>query len=105
MDEQGRWAGVALVAVAIASAATAGLGVLRPVHLDDPAARGAIETLTASGALLAAVLMLVQFGHSRRRRDLLLLFALVAVSVTDLAFSAIPAMAGSDAIAPGLAPR
>src|SRR5207302_2999672 len=46
-----------------------------------------------------------QFRRTRRWRDLLLLCALVTVSSTDFAFSALPALSGSAAIGPGYGVR
>jgi signal transduction histidine kinase len=92
-------------AIALAAASVAVLQLLRPVHFNDPGARAGIETAITLSALLSAAMMVGHFKHSRRRRDLLLLGALLTVSLTDFAFSALPALTGTETVALGTEAR
>jgi signal transduction histidine kinase len=101
-------AGRARATAMIVALAAAGVGVwqlVSPVHLNNPGARAGIETAITLSALLSAALMLGHFRHSRRRHDLLLLGALIMVSLTDFAFSALPAVTGAQPIAFGMGAR
>lgn len=69
-------------------------------HVADLGGRSALDAMLATCAVVAAVLLGSQFRRTRRWRDLLLLCALVTVSSTDFAFSALPALSGSAAIGP-----
>ena len=69
--------------------------LIRPVHVEDHAVRVVIETSITMWALVGACLLLARFNHSRQLRDLLLLGALVAVSVTDSIFFVLPGLTGS----------
>ncbi len=91
--------------VAVAAAAVGVWQLVSPVHLNDPGARAGIETAITLTALLSAALMLGHFRHSRRRRDLLLLGALIMVSVTDFAFAALPAVTGAETVPFGMGAR
>jgi signal transduction histidine kinase len=106
-DVAGRARAVATAATAVAVAAVA-VGVwqlVSPVHLNNPGARAGIETAITLTALLSAALMFGHFSHSRRRRDLLLLGAVIMVSLTDFAFSALPAVTGPETVAFGMGAR
>jgi signal transduction histidine kinase len=103
-DVAGRARATATI-VALAAAAVGVWQLVSPVHLNNPGARAGIETAITLSALLSAVLMLGHFRRSRRRRDLLLLGALIMVSLTDFAFSALPAVTGAKTIAFGIGAR
>ncbi|MGZ4195110.1 MAG: sensor histidine kinase [Solirubrobacteraceae bacterium] len=75
------------------------------MHRNAPAARAAIETLIATAALVSAGLLLLSFQYGRRRSDLLLFTALSAVGLTDLLFSALPALTGSTVLEFGSGPQ
>jgi signal transduction histidine kinase len=83
-----------LVGFAALAAAVVTIEQSSPIHLEDSGARAAIETVIAICALVTARLLGVQFRRSRRWSDLLLLGALATVSLTDILFSAIPAITG-----------
>ena len=70
-------------------------GIPRPIHLDAPGARAAIETLIATSALVGAGLLVASLRQGRRRGDLLLLTALATAGLTDFVFSALPALTGA----------
>ena len=85
-----------LVVVVAVLSATAAVGeLLRPVHLALPDASAGIETAITALGVAAAGLLVRRYMHSRRFRDLLLLLAVVAVSLTDFAFDTAPALAGT----------
>ncbi|MGZ4248945.1 MAG: sensor histidine kinase [Solirubrobacteraceae bacterium] len=88
-------AGFALLAIAFAIVERVWRG-----HLADDGARDALDTLLAMFAVVAAVLLGSQFVRTRTWRDLLLLTALVTVSSTDFAFSALPALSDSATAGP-----
>jgi len=75
--------------------------LLRPMPWHDPGIRAAIETTITIWALMTAGLLLVRWGDTRQRSDLMLLGALAAVSLSDFVFSALPAIAGSGQVLPG----
>jgi signal transduction histidine kinase len=79
----------------------AALGLWWPARLIDPEARAAIETAVAVCEILAAGLLLIEFKRSRRVGELALLSALATVAIAGLAFSALPALTGTTAIAFG----
>jgi signal transduction histidine kinase len=91
--------------IVLVAAAVGVVQVLSPVHLNAPGARASIETAITLSALLSAALLLGHFDHSRRLRDLVLLGALVTVSITDFAFSAVPALTGVETVAFGTGAR
>lgn len=80
------------VAVGGVSAAVIGFGFVKPVHTVNPAARAAIETVITLSAMLTAGLFVTSLRHDRRVFELLLLCALVAVSLDDFVYRALPAM-------------
>lgn len=82
------------ISLALVSALLAGLELIRPVSVQDPGARAALETVITLCALLSAYLLLIVFRHRRRLSDLLLLVALVILSLVDFAFAALPALSG-----------
>jgi signal transduction histidine kinase len=92
-------------AAALLAAAVSAFQLSSPIHLNDPGARAGIETAIALSALLSAVLMLGHFKQDRRRRDLLLLGALLTVSLTEFACSAVPALIGTETVEFGIGAR
>jgi signal transduction histidine kinase len=82
--------------------AAAVLGLIEPVHMDAGSVRGAVEMVATMWGLATVGLVFRDFEHTRERQDLLLLGALVAVSLTDFVFSALPALSGTDSVAPGI---
>ena len=86
---------ITVVGFAVLAGAFMVIDQLWPVHIANPGARGAIETLVVICALVAAALLGERFRHSRRWRDLLLLAALVTVAATDFTYLAVPALAGT----------
>ena len=91
----------AAVGFALLAAAFVAFEQLSPVHLDNLGARGAVETTSTICALAAALLVGRRFRRTGGWRDLLLLAALLTVSLTDFAFSALPAFIGSVTVTPG----
>jgi signal transduction histidine kinase len=89
------------IALGVVSIWIIGLELLRPLHATDVGARAGIETAITLAALLSLLLLGSLFSHTRRVRDLLLLGAVAAISLTEFVFAALPAMAGADAVAPG----
>lgn len=83
------------VVAAVVSAMASGLALVSPVHAVDPGARGAIETAIVLAAMFGARLFVSNFHHSGRVADLLLLCALVAVSLADFVYCALPAVTGA----------
>jgi signal transduction histidine kinase len=83
----------AVIAVGLMAVAVDGLELLRPISVDSPGARVAIETMIVLGALVSFVLLWVHFERSRELRDLLLLGVLATVGLTDFVFSVLPALA------------
>ncbi len=96
---------LAVALFAVGALVAAAWTLIGPVDIDDPTARAAIETATMMWALATAGLLLVHFDHTRERRDLLLLAAVVVISVRDMLFSALPAFSASDALSPGIGSR
>ena len=84
----------AVIAGGAAAAATVAFALHMNVHLADAQMRTAIETAITMVALLAAVLLALQFRRRRHLYPLLLLTALVAAGFTDFVFSALPALGG-----------
>ena len=70
-----------------------GLELATPIHVTNPSGRAALETLIALSAIFTARLLVANFQDSGRLPDLMLLCALVAVSLTDFAYCAAPALA------------
>ena len=63
-------------------------------HLVDASARAGIDTIVTVCALLASVLLVLDFRVRGRAPDLLLLSALIAVALFDFIFSALPGLTG-----------
>jgi len=84
-----------VTAAAVAAALVSGLALFSPVHAVNPGGRAAIETTIALAAMFSAWLLVANFQHSGRLTDLLLLCALVAVSLGDFVYCAVPALAGA----------
>ena len=76
-------------------------GIPRPIYLEAPGARAAVETLIATSALVGAGLLVASLRQGRRRGDLLLLTALATAGLTDFVFSALPALTGSEVFSLG----
>ena len=75
------------------SAIVIGLELVTPIHVTSPSGRAALETLIALSAIFTARLLVANFRDSGRLPDLMLLGALAAVSLTDFAYCALPALA------------
>ena len=75
------------------SAVVVGLELIKPMHVTSPGGRAALETLIALSAIFTARLLVANFQDSGRLPDLMLLCALAAVSLTDFAYCAAPALA------------
>jgi signal transduction histidine kinase len=75
--------GVALLLLALEFA--------NPLTYRFPTLRAAVETLMTLLALTAAYMLRVQFAHSRKLRDLLLLGAVITLGVIEFFTSALPA--------------
>ncbi len=82
------------------AAATAGLSAIvialelvQPIHVTSPSGRAALETVITLSAIFTARLLVANFQDSGRLPDLMLLCALAAVSLTDFAYCAVPALA------------
>jgi signal transduction histidine kinase len=86
-----------LVRLAVATGGLAaiviGLELVKPIHVASPSGRAALETLIALSAICTARLLVANLQDSRRLPDLMLLCALAAVALTDLAYCAVPALA------------
>ena len=89
------------IALGVVSTGIIGLELLRPLHATDAGARAGIETAITLSALLSLLLLGSLFSHTRRARDLLLLGAVAAISLTEFVFAALPAVAGVNAVSPG----
>lgn len=96
LPDRGSLAPGALWGTAVVAGSVILFGLPAPIHLDAPGARAAIETLIATAALVSAGVLLVTFHRRRQRSDLLLLTAMAVLGVTDLVFSAVPAVTGSE---------
>jgi signal transduction histidine kinase len=80
--------------IQVLTAALAALVVvefIRPVAIHAPALRATAESLITLLALLGALLLRAQFGHTRRLRDLILLGTLVLFTLVELTSAALPA--------------
>jgi signal transduction histidine kinase len=89
----------ALIVTAALLAVTVGAsGLLWPAHLADLSVRAGIETIVTSCTIAAGVFLLIQFRRTRHACDLLLLSALVTVGLTNLTFSALPDLTGSQTV-------
>lgn len=73
------------------AAALVALEFIRPTAGHAPGLRATAEGLITLLALLGAVVLLAQFAHTRRLRDLILLGALVLFTLVELAGDALPA--------------
>lgn len=80
-----------LYALAAAAAALLALAFRHPLAYEAPALRATVEALVTLLALLATVLLGGQFWHTRRRRDLILLGALLLFTLSELTAIAVPA--------------
>ena len=87
------WSVRLAVATGGLSAIVIGLELVRPIHVTSPSGRAALETLIALSAIFTARLLVANFQDSGRLPDLMLLCALSAVSLTDFAYCAVPALA------------
>jgi signal transduction histidine kinase len=87
---------VTLPALLIGAAAGAVLMTerLRPLHVDDPRARVVLETVIALLAVAAVGRLIANFRRDRKLRELLVLCAVLAMSLTDFAQGAAPALLG-----------
>ena len=81
------------VATGSLSAIVVGLELVRPSYVISPSGRVALETLIALSAIFTARLLAANFQESGRLPDLMLLCALVAASLTDFVYCAVPALA------------
>ena len=88
------WSVRLAVATCCLSTIVIGLELVKPIHVTSPSGRAALETLIALSAIFTARLLAANFKDSGRVPDLMLLCALVAVSLTDFAYCAAPALAG-----------
>jgi len=94
-----------MVSFAALSVGAAVAELVRPLHVDAAGASAGIETATAALAVVSAVLLIRRFRSSHLLRDLLLLVAVTALSLTDFAFAAAPALAGIDSAVSGTRAR
>jgi signal transduction histidine kinase len=97
-----------LIATAVAASLAAGVVVAElvwPLDADAAQLRSMIETAITLSALISAVLVGSHLLQGRRLRDLLLMVALTAVSLTDLVFCALPAFKGAQTGAFGVGAR
>jgi signal transduction histidine kinase len=79
-------------ALTVVIAATPGLGFA----FHSPGLQAAIETASALVAILAAYLLVGRFELGGRMSDLALLLAATTLAITNLAFSTVPAVVGSE---------
>src|SRR5438105_8171484 len=86
----------AVVVLVGASVWIASLGLSLRFTTEAPRLRAAIESVLVLCALASAALMWARFRRTRRLSDLLVLGALVTLTLEDLVFFLIPAMAGWD---------
>lgn len=105
VPDRGSLASAALCTVAVLVGSAILFGLPTPIYFDAPAARAAIETLIVTAALVNAAMLVVTFHEGRQRRDLFLLAALTAIGLTDLVFSALPALSGSETVGFGTGPQ
>lgn len=80
------------IAVGALSAAVVGLVLVHPAHLVDSHAWAGVEVAIALSALLSASLLGSHLYRVWRLHDVLLLAALAMVSLTDVAFGAVPGL-------------
>jgi len=95
------WFVRAAIATGGVSAIVVGLELVKPIHVASPAGRAALETLIALSAIFTVRLLVANFQDTGRLPDLMLLCALVAVSATDFAYCAVPALANGASAEPG----
>ena len=74
----------------ITAVAGASVHSLWRLHVDDPHWRSGLETLMTLSAVASIGLLVVQFRHTRRVRDLVLLAAVVAAGVTGFVLNTLP---------------
>jgi signal transduction histidine kinase len=89
------------VATGILSAIVIGFEFVKPVYVVDPGARAAIETTITLSAIFGARLLAANFQHDRRLSEVLLLYALAAVSLEDFVYCAVPALTGGSSLESG----
>jgi signal transduction histidine kinase len=89
------------LAIAVVLGLVIALELLRPVHGVAPGARAGLETAIAVSGVLAAQVLVGTFDRSRRLRELLLLFAVLAVSVAEFGSWAVPALTGGRSVESG----
>ena len=87
------WLARLAVATGGLAAIVVGVELVKPIHVASPSGRAALETLIALSAIFTARLLVANFRDSGRLPDLMLLCALGAVSLTDFAYCAVPALA------------
>lgn len=83
------------LAAAGGATVVAAAGLWWPLRAVDPAARAALHTVISAIAVSAAVVLGLQFRERRRAHDPFLFATLVAIGVSDLAFSAVPGLLGA----------
>jgi signal transduction histidine kinase len=93
------------LAIAVITGILIALELLRPVHGIDAGARAAVETAIAVAAVLTARLLIDIFDHSRQLRELLLMLGVLALSLADFSYWAVPLVAGVRSAAPSGAVR
>lgn len=81
-----------LQALTAGTAALVALEFIRPMASHAPALRATAESLITLLALLGALVLAAQFGHTRRLRDLILVGALSLFTFIELASGALPAV-------------
>jgi signal transduction histidine kinase len=81
------------VATGVLSAIVVGFELIKTIYVTSASGRAAIETLIALTAIVTARLLVANFHDTGRLRDLMLLAALAAVSLTDFVYCALPALA------------
>jgi signal transduction histidine kinase len=86
------WVARLAVATGGLAAIVIGLELVKPIHVTSPSGRAALETLLVLSAIFTARLLVANFQDSGRLPDLMLLGALSAVSLTDFAYCAVPAL-------------
>ncbi len=91
------WAGIRsrltwLQVLTAGAAALVALEFIRPMASHAPELRATLESLITLLALLGALVLGAQFGHTRRLRDLILSGALLLFTLIELACGALPAV-------------
>ena len=75
---------------AVTAIAGASVHSLWQIHVDDPHWRSGLETLMTLSAVASLGLLVLQFRHTRRVRDLVLLAAVAAAGVTGFVLNTLP---------------